>query len=181
MANRPTSYLSPKLISKSDPDKGGHGVMAQTFIPAGELLVVWGGDIVSGSQLPDFTPAQQRRSIQIEDDLYLVPGRVGPADYVNHSCEPNAGLNGQICLVAIRNIEPGEEVCFDYAMSDGSPYDEFECGCRTLTCRGDISGNDWRNPELWRKYEGFFSPYLQRRIDRLKQPAGQTASHHLKE
>ena len=168
MLEQPTSYLSPKLISKAEPDKGGHGVIARTFIHAGELLVVWGGEVVSETQLVHFTQAQQRRSIQIEDNLYLIPGRIGPADYVNHSCEPNAGLSGQISLVAMRNIEPGEEVCFDYAMSDGSPYDEFECNCNAPTCRGYITGNDWRNPDLWPKYEGYFSPYLQRRINRLK-------------
>ena len=56
--------------------------------------------------------------------------RTAPADWVNHSCEPNCGLSGQIALVALRRLEPGEEVCFDYAMSDGSPYDQFHVRLR---------------------------------------------------
>lgn len=166
-------------MSKPDSDKAGYRVIARTAIQANELLVVWGGEIVNGVQLTHFTPTQQKRSIQVEDDLYLIPSRVGPADYINHSCEPNAGLSGQICLVALRNIESGEEICFDYAMSDGSPYDEFECSCNAPTCRGYITGNDWRNPELWRKYEGYFSPYLQRRISRLKQQSANQPPSHL--
>jgi hypothetical protein len=77
-------------------------------------------------------------------------------------------LNGQITLIALRDIAVGEEVCFDYATCDGSPYDEFECECGAPSCRKHITGRDWRRPELWERYCGYFSPYLQRRIERLK-------------
>ena len=66
-------------------------------------------------------------------------------------------------------IEPGTEVTIDYAMCDGSPYDEFDCACGSAACRGRVSGEDWRNPSLWARYAGHFSPYLQRRILRLQQ------------
>jgi hypothetical protein len=84
-------------------------------------------------------------------------------------CSVNVGLREQVVLVAMRDIAAGEEVCFDYAMTGGGPYDEFECACGAPDCRGWITGNDWKRPELWERYAGFFSPYLQRRIDRLKQ------------
>lgn len=60
-----------------------------------------------------------------------------------------------------------EEVCFDYAMSDGSPYDEFDCTCGAADCRRRVTGNDWCRPELQQRYAGYFSPYLQRRIEQL--------------
>ena len=53
-------------------------------------------------------------------------------------------------------------------MSDGTTYDEFDCACGALHCRGRISGNDWKLPELQRRYKGYFSPYLQRRIERMR-------------
>jgi uncharacterized protein len=68
----------------------------------------------------------------------------------------------------MRDIKPGEEVCFDYAMSDTTPYDEFECGCGSLNCRGHVGGNDWQKPELQKRYAGYFSPHVQRRIDALQ-------------
>jgi hypothetical protein len=61
-------------------------------------------------------------------------------------------------------------------MSDSSDYDEFECHCGTDHCRKMITGNDWKLPELQRRYKGFFSPYLQRRIDRLYAQGAQRAS-----
>ena len=71
-----------------------------------------------------------------------------PPDYINHSCEPNAGLDGQITIVALHRIHAGEEVTIDYAMCDGTPYDEFDCACGALVCRGRVTGDDWRDPDI---------------------------------
>jgi hypothetical protein len=168
-----THYLSPKLEVRPDPEKGGFGVFAREAARTGEVLVVWGGNIVTEEQLETLPPVTQHHSVQIDEGLYLATiGELEPADYVNHSCEPNLGLRGQISLVALRDIQADEEVCFDYAMTDSTPYDEFECHCGLPTCRGIVSGNDWQRPELWARYAGYFSPYLQRRIDRLAQEQG---------
>lgn len=161
-----THYLSPKLEARPYPLKGGYGVYAVIPVQAGELLAVWGGRVVTKEQLEALSETAQHHAIQIEEGLYLAPvGPAEPADYFNHCCDPNAGLRGSASLVAMRDIEPGEEVCFDYAMSDSSDYDEFECACQAPGCRGMVRGTDWRNPDLWERYDGYFSPYLQRRID----------------
>lgn len=167
MFNQPTSYLSPKLEGRSRPD-GSKAVYAHQPVRAGERLAVFGGEVVAWEELIQIPPLMRRYSIQVEEGLYLITSREGPGDWVNHSCTPNAGLQGQITVVALRNIAAGEEVCFDYAMSDGSPYDEFECQCGSANCRGQVTGNDWLNPELQRRYAGYFSPYLQQRIKQLK-------------
>jgi hypothetical protein len=172
--DEPTSHLSPALGSR--PVNGGRGVFAKRRIRAGEVLAVWGGEVMPERRFNQLPPERQRISVQIEEDLYLAPAVEGPAEWVNHSCHPNAGVLGQVSLVAMRDIEVGEEVCYDYAMSDGSPYDEFTCHCGAPQCRGRVTGNDWRIPELWERYRGYFSPYLQRRIDHLRQH--QTAVVH---
>ena len=169
MNNQPMSYLNPKLDSGEIPSKGHCGVFAVEPVTAGELLVVWAGRIVGPDELNCLNERQQMHSVQVEDNLYQAPfGDGEPADCINHSCEPNAGFRGQITLVAIRDIETGEEVCIDYAMCDSTPYDEFECGCGAGSCRGYIRGIDWQNPELWEKYDGYFSTYLQVRINQLR-------------
>jgi hypothetical protein len=137
-------------------------------VRAGELLLAWGGDVVTGDMLKWMSEEKHRLSVQIEEDLYLVTPNEGPADWVNHSCDPNAGLVGQVVLVAMRDVRPGEEIGFDYATSDGSPYDEFDCGCGSARCRGHVSGDDWRKPELQTRYAGHFSPYLQKRIEKAR-------------
>ena len=166
-------FLSPKLEVRAEPEKGGFGVYAMEAVAAGEVVSVWGGYIVNAEQLETLPHEVQQHTVQIEEGLYSATiGGAETADFINHSCDPNLGLRGQITLVALRDIEVGEEVCFDYAMTDCTPYDEFECRCGMAACRGTVRGYDWRLPELWAKYAGYFSPYLQRRIDRLAQEQG---------
>lgn len=169
MKQASTHYVSPKLEARTNLAKGNYGLFACRPIQAGELLIVWGGLIVTGEELACFPPEKQMHSVQVEEDLYqLSPRDPEPGDYINHCCAPNAGLSGQVAVVAMRDIAAGEEVCFDYAMSDGSPYDEFTCACGASTCRGRVTGNDWQRPELQARYAGYFSPYLQRRIDQIR-------------
>ncbi len=165
MSKQPSSYLSSKLEGRPKAEGSGNGIFAQEPLKKGELAAVFGGVVYEWDTFIRLPDRDRSLCIQVEDRLFLVPRPIGEGDYVNHSCNPNAGLSGQIGLVAMRDIKIGEEVCFDYAMSDTMPYDEFECGCRNANCRGSITGNDWQRPELQKRYAGFFSPHVQRKID----------------
>jgi uncharacterized protein len=178
MPDKPSfSYLSPKLEERDCPEKGGHGVFARESIQSGELITVWSGIAVTEEKLSEWPEEKATHGIQVEEKVYLIPlGQDDPADMFNHSCDPNAGLCGQITLLAMRDIASGEEVCFDYAMSDSSDYDEFECHCGKPNCRKKITGNDWKLPDLQRRYKGFFSPYLARRIKKMQAHLSQKVS-----
>lgn len=159
-------FLNPKLRVRQSPLHSGHGVFVAAPIARGELLALFGGSLVDLTQLRGIDGTQHRYSLQVDDELYLVSLTPAAPDYVNHACEPNAGMQGQIGLVALRELTIDEEVCYDYAMSDGSSYDEFPCACGSALCRGFVRGTDWMRPELQQRYAGFFSPYLARRIER---------------
>ena len=171
MSQKTSAYLTEKCQVRNCDVAGGKSVVARSVIEPGELIAVWSGRIVPAAELDTLPEGIRRHTVQVEEGLYLAsltPDE--PPDFINHGCEPNAGLDGQITIVALRRILPGEEVTIDYAMCDGSPYDEFECACGAPTCRGKITGDDWCNPVLWERYAGHFSPYLQRRIDALRRP-----------
>lgn len=172
MEQFPCSWLSPKLESRTNLEKGGNGIYAIATMQKGELVAMFGGAVLTGAQLSTVSETLVSLSIQVDEDLYLVTRIPGAGDHFNHSCEPNAGLHGQIALVAMRDIVFGEEVTFDYAMSDSSDYDEFPCACGAAACRGQVTGNDWKLPELWEKYDGYFSPYLTHKIEALKSASG---------
>src|ERR1700687_4697693 len=124
------SYFSPKLEVKPIVEKGGGGVFARQPIPAGDIVMIWGGRIISGDQFDQAPPQNQHSIVQIGENFYTgTIAELEPVDYTNHSCNANVGMSGQIVLVAMRPIAVGEEACFDYAMTDGSPYDEFDCAC----------------------------------------------------
>lgn len=144
----------------------GSGSFAIESIDRGEVVAAFGGWVVDRRHLKMASEDRQARSIQIDDDLYLMSGdEPEPGDMVNHSCEPNCGMSGQIVVVALRSIEVGEQLTFDYAMCDGYPEVLFECECGSAGCRGRVTGDDWRSPELQKKYAGYFSPYLVRRME----------------
>jgi uncharacterized protein len=167
----PTAYLSPKLALRYIAEHDYHGLFAVTPVAQDEILVVWSGVLYSFSALQKLSKLQQQRTVQVEDDLFLVSVvNDEPADYVNHSCNPNAGLSGQITVVAMRDIQVGEQICIDYAMTDTTPYDEFECQCGAPNCRHRVTGDDWQLPELQERYKGYFSTYIQRKIERIKVP-----------
>ena len=164
-----TAYLTDKCEVQNRDVTGGQAVFAREVIEPGELIGVWSGRIVTADQLDELPEEIRRHTVQVEEGLYLASLTANDApDFINHSCEPNAGLDGQVVIVALHRIVPGEEVTIDYAMCDGSAYDEFDCACGSHLCRGRVTGDDWRNPVLWERYAGHFSPYLARRIEALK-------------
>lgn len=176
MSQGPTAYLSDKCDVLKNDKPGSGRVVARRAIAPGEVIAVWSGRIVTAEQLDALPEDIRRHTVQVEDALYQASLNADePPDYINHSCDPNAGLHGQVVVVAMRPIGPDEEVTIDYAMCDGSDYDEFDCACGASCCRGRVTGEDWRIPSLWRRYAGYFSPYLQRRIEALK---GRRARRH---
>ena len=160
-------WLSPKAQARPAGIKGW-GSFAIEPISMGETVVGFGGTVMTRALLSELSEDRQHRSIQVDDDLYLVSGDTPePGDMLNHSCEPNCGLSGGTLLVAMRDIAIGEELTFDYAMCDATDYDEFTCLCGEAACRGVVAGSDWRDPVLQAKYMGWFSPYLMKRIAAL--------------
>ena len=175
MSQNPTAYLTDKCEVRNRDVAGGKAVIARELIEPGEVVAVWSGRIVSAEELDDLSAEVRRHTVQLEEGLYLASLSADePPDYINHSCDPNAGLAGQITIVAMQAIHPGEEVTIDYAMCDGSPYDEFDCACGSACCRGRVTGDDWCNPLLWERYGGHFSPYLLRRIAALQREQAPT-------
>lgn len=167
-SRRGTCFASDRVAPVEFPEKGGWSVFAIAPIELGERIAVFGGRVVMASELAEVPRRHRHLLLQVEEDAYLLSEKESTADWFNHSCEPNAGMCGPITLVALRDVDAGEEICFDYAMSDGSDYDQFDCACGAPTCRGRVTGSDWQIRELWDRYDGHFSPYLARRIEQLR-------------
>ena len=157
------SWLSP-LATRRPAGTKGMGIFALADIPAGTTVAGFGGCVVDRAELNTQPEEVRTHALQIDDDLFIASELpFADADYVNHSCDPNCGIVGSILLVAMRDVQAGEELCFDYAMTDTDDYDEFGCSCGTDLCRGTITGADWKEPELRDRYRGWTSAYIARR------------------
>ena len=91
-------------------------------------------------------------------------GPVHEEGAVNHACDPNLGWAGDT-LVTLRDIEAGEELLVDYAMSTSDPTWFLRCHCASARCRQMVEGTDWRISQLQRRYAGHWAPDVQRLID----------------
>jgi SET domain-containing protein len=162
------SYISPKAAVKQS-SIHGRGLFAAEPIMKGEVVAIKGGYIFDRQKLHEVEKSLGPAEIAIADGFFIGPLREdekeGGMIFSNHSCEPNIGVQGQIIFVAMRDIESGEELTHDWAMTDDDNYD-MECNCRVGNCRGRITGKDWRRKELQEKYRGYFSWYLQEKIRR---------------
>jgi hypothetical protein len=64
----------------------------------------------------------------------------------------------------MRNIAADEELTHDWCMTDHGDYTQG-CNCGAPNCRGTVTAKDWQKPELQKQYAGYFSAYLQKKID----------------
>ena len=97
--------------------------------------------------------------------------------FMNHSCDPNcwfSAANSSI-MVARRDIEPGEEITFDYGLQESADFPWFDdgawqCGCGAKRCRGRLRPTDWMRlcDEQWYPDDAF-APYLKEKLQWRRQ------------
>jgi len=159
------TWISPKVkVNKSS--LGGKGMFAISDIEKGEKIVVFGGDYTDEKGMKK---AQKlgKLIMQWDDNLYSIEDRGEDNSYfINHSCNPNLWMEDAFTLVARRNIKPDAEVTADYALweADESFVSSWKCVCGSSLCRGRVTGRDWQNKDLQKRYKGNFSPLINKRI-----------------
>lgn len=172
------SWLNPKLTVR-DSNIVGSGLFAQRAVDEGEILVIQGGRIVERSKVDNEANAPfSYIGFQIKVGFYIYPIVIDNRPdldgifLVNHSCDPNAGFADATTLISARAIAPGEEICYDYAMTDVMTDDkiewtEMDCRCNSANCRRKITGSDWKLPDLQKKYIDLFAPHVAMEIAKL--------------
>ncbi len=158
-------WITPKARSYKSKIQG-LGVVAIKLIQKGEIVAVLGGVIVPISEIKKYRKKLGHVGIQINDNFFICPTsreELEETGVFNHSCNPNIGYLDSITFIAIRDINPGEELTFDYAFSE-TVFKAFKCNCGSKNCRKIIKPSDWKIPEIQKKYKKYFSPYLKRKI-----------------
>ena len=163
------TFCSPKTIVR-DSIKGGKGFFAIEDIAKDEVVAIKNGHVVQTKEAYELDKSIGDFSLQISDDFYICPKTKDEIEdvviYINHSCNPNIGMDGQISYVAMRDIHAGEELCLDYAMAITSEY-KLKCCCGSTNCRGWISGDDWKYEVLQKRYDKYFSWFIYKKIHEI--------------
>lgn len=145
----------------------GKAVFAAQPFAEGDVLLEFTGRRFPAERVPSLLKGGSDRYVQVTPDHFMGPsGRLD--DLVNHSCDPNAGLRfteGGVFLVAIRDIPPGGEVCWDYSTTLAQSNWHMICQCRTTACRrviGNFETIDAARQQFYRA-RNLVAPYLRRR------------------
>jgi hypothetical protein len=153
----------------------GDGLFATRELPAGTVVLRLAGRLVSTAELAaliaeaDADPdAAYVDTFTVYEDAHLVlpPGTV--AHYGNHRCDPSLWLVGPYEIATRRDVAAGEELTIDYGTISGADGLQMTCTCASPLCRGEITSDDWRRPELQTRYRGHWAPALEDRIRRAR-------------
>jgi SET domain-containing protein len=137
----------------------GSGVFATEAIPKGEAIVEYKGKLISHAE------ADRKHYKDLEtghtflfslNEKWIVNAneKGNAARWINHSCAPNAIAfvhahksgklkKDKIIIEALRNIEPGEEITYNYGFEFDVPYTKkllkiWACKCGMPNCTGTM-------------------------------------------
>lgn len=137
----------------------GNGVFAKLHIKKGEELVEYKGDLISYAK----ADAKYHGDLMTGhtflfslNEKWIINGNKNGniARWINHSCAPNAIAfvhehksgklkKDRVIIEALRDIEPGEEITYDYGFEFDVPYTKelktiWACRCGAPNCTGTM-------------------------------------------
>ena len=148
----PASNSDTRRIQTRRSGVHGKGVFAVQPLAEGEMLIEYGGEVISWKEAlrrHPHDPLDPNHTFYFHiDDKHVIDGKQGgnSSRWINHSCKPNCEADeegGRVFIKALRNIEPGEELFYDYGLIIDARYTakllaEYPCWCGAKKCRGTL-------------------------------------------
>lgn len=164
----------PEVLMEIRPSKlEGVGVFALRNLKLGQKIIIQNEEEFN-NQIPwsEFEKLDDKQKQMVFSFAIGTPkGFVAPANlnfnnlsgnwFLNHSCNGNVGFDKQGNFIAIRDIQKDEELVYDYALLESNPNFKMNCQCGSANCRHVITGNDWKNGAVNKKY---LLPYLRKQL-----------------
>ncbi len=147
---------NPKIYLK-ETKKFGKGVFTRRAIRQGEVVAVFDGQRYDG-RFKGWTEELLTHTIQYGRSQWR--DSKGIARYLNHSCDPNCGIRGLFQVVARRDIAAGEQLTWDYEMTEKSDWFRLRCQCGSPKCRKVIGHHDRMPATVRSLYKGYLSYWL---------------------
>jgi hypothetical protein len=150
--DRPAAPAGGRRLQVRKSGVHGKGVFALQPLSAGQTIIEYTGETISWAEAlrrHPHDPSQPDHTFYFHiDDEHVIDGKVGGnlSRWINHACSPNVEADdssGRVFLLALRDIEAGEELFFDYGLVIDERYTpalkkRFECRCGTPGCRGTM-------------------------------------------
>lgn len=143
-------------IGKSD--ISGKGVFAKQDLKKGETAFILKGGLRPFNMRNEQDSLAYPNWIGIGKNLWIDPKK--PANYLNHSCNPNLGVRGKLLFVALKNIKKGEEITVDYSITEADTFWYMKCLCESKECRKIIKSIQSLPQKTFDKYYPYIGKYF---------------------
>src|SRR6266404_591048 len=127
----------------------GRGVYATRAIRKGTRIIEYKGKRILWNDVPDDLDDPHTFLFGLDDEIHVIDPAIGgnKARWINHSCQPNCEAieeaDERVFIYVLRDLRPGEELFYDYALEMDEPVtceteQESKCFCGTSRCRGTM-------------------------------------------
>lgn len=125
----------------------------QSFQPGEVIAEFWAGTIAAE---PTYLTVQ----VDVGKHITLQPEFL---QYINHSCDPNVFFDTTLMqLVALKELNPGDEMTFFYPSTEWQMTQSFNCYCGSPNCLGDIRGAAYLSEDITKQYR--FTDFIQQQL-----------------
>jgi len=160
--------IHPAIVARRDDTIHGCSLVATRLIEQGEAVWELDEPTYTWKEIESWS-AERREAFdwygfQCGVDRFSLPE--GLSREMNHSCDPNTWWSGSTTLLARHDIQPGDEITYDYSTADVDHAFEMECACGSPHCRGTVSNRDHLDPEWQRRYGSNLPPHVLAAIER---------------
>ncbi len=157
MVKRPKVYVAKSSIA-------GKGIFAAKNFKTGETIFIPKGKIEQSHHYTRWESKRYQHALAIGPHQWIHTSRSDPLWNLNHSCEPNACVRGVKKIVALRDIQKGEEITIDYTLTEEDPYWEMTCSCKTPSCRNHIQSLPLMPREFKQTHRDHIATWLKKYI-----------------
>jgi SET domain-containing protein len=137
------------LIEVRESGVHGLGVYAKRPIRKGTRIVEYTGKRILWEDAEDDRDDGHTFLFGLDNGKEVIDPTVGGNDarWINHSCNPNCEAieddDERVFIYALRDLKPGDELFYDYALQVDEPVTkevemESECHCGSAKCRGTM-------------------------------------------
>lgn len=139
------------------------GLFATRDIKVGETIFYAQGERLNLHVTSKTLSARYANALGIKRDNWINPPDSNPLRFLNHSCEPNAGIKGEVTIVARKPIKKDEHITIDYSITECDELWTLEttCSCDTKKCRKIISSIQSLPLKTFKQYLPYINRHMQ--------------------
>ena len=149
-----------KKIHIEESPVDGSGIFAKRDIKKNESIALIKGSLVTHVVVDQKTSNMGQNWIGVGKNKWINPLMF---HYINHSCNPNAGIKGTRTIVALKNIKRGQEIFIDYSTTEEDRLWFLKnCRCGSKKCRGVIRSIQFLPKSIFNSYLPYIPTYFQK-------------------